>query len=146
MLSSVRCGLRVMPEDCDAVLVVLGDQPGITADVIVALVQAYFESGCGIAIPTHNGRRGHPLMFAMHYRDEILNNYDDIGLHGLLHAHPQDVCEIEFPTTNVIDDMDLPEDYDREKRLFQLRQFGKRAGWDDPEMDIYDDLDPRRKS
>jgi hypothetical protein len=24
-----------------------------------------------------------------------------------------------------------------------LRQAGKRAGWDDPEMDIYNDLDPR---
>jgi len=33
-----------------------------------------------------------------------------------------------------------------QERLFQLQQFGKRAGWDDPEMDIYDDLDPRRKS
>jgi len=33
-----------------------------------------------------------------------------------------------------------------QERLFHLEQFGKRAGWDDPEMDIYDDLDPRRKS
>jgi hypothetical protein len=32
------------------------------------------------------------------------------------------------------------------ERLFQLEQFGKRAGWDDPEMNIYDDLDPRRQS
>ena len=114
MLSSVRCGLRVMPEDCDAVLVVLGDQPGITADVIVVLMQAYFESGCGIATPTHNGRRGHPLLFAMRYRDEILTRYDDVGLRGLLQAHPEDVCEVEFPAPNVIDDMDLPEDYERE--------------------------------
>lgn len=27
-----------------------------------------------------------------------------------------------------------------------LIEFGRRAGWDDPEMDIYNDLDPRRKS
>jgi hypothetical protein len=33
-----------------------------------------------------------------------------------------------------------------QEREFQLQQFGKRAGWDDPEMDIYDELDPRRKS
>ncbi len=32
-----------------------------------------------------------------------------------------------------------------QERLFQLEQFGKRAGWDDPEMDVYDDLDPRRR-
>jgi len=33
-----------------------------------------------------------------------------------------------------------------QERQFQLQQFGKRAGWDDPEMDIYNDLDPRRQS
>ena len=33
-----------------------------------------------------------------------------------------------------------------QERAFHLRQFGRRAGWDDPEMDVYDDLDPRRGS
>ena len=33
-----------------------------------------------------------------------------------------------------------------QERLFQLQSFGKRAGWDDPGMDVYDDLDPRRTS
>jgi hypothetical protein len=32
-----------------------------------------------------------------------------------------------------------------QEKLFQLQQFGQRAGWDDPAMDVYDDLDPRRK-
>lgn len=32
-----------------------------------------------------------------------------------------------------------------EERKFQLQEFGKRAGWDDPLMDIYEDLDPRRQ-
>jgi hypothetical protein len=32
------------------------------------------------------------------------------------------------------------------ERLQHLKQFGKRAGWEDPAMDCYDDLDPRRKS
>jgi hypothetical protein len=33
-----------------------------------------------------------------------------------------------------------------QERLFQFREFGRRAGWDDPEMDVYNDLDPRRPS
>jgi hypothetical protein len=33
-----------------------------------------------------------------------------------------------------------------EERLNHLRQFGRRAGWDDPAMDVYDDLDPRRNT
>ena len=30
-----------------------------------------------------------------------------------------------------------------QERLAQLQQVGKRAGWDDPAMDVYDELDPR---
>ena len=33
-----------------------------------------------------------------------------------------------------------------QERQYLLEQFGRRAGWDDPEMDVYDELDPRRKS
>lgn len=28
---------------------------------------------------------------------------------------------------------------------FALREMGRRAGWDDPSMDVYDALDPRKQ-
>ncbi len=31
------------------------------------------------------------------------------------------------------------------EQIHLLRAAGLRAGWDDPEMDLYHDLDPRRK-
>src|SRR5215470_786039 len=31
MLSSIRCGIRAVPSDCEAALVILGDQPRIDA-------------------------------------------------------------------------------------------------------------------
>lgn len=33
-----------------------------------------------------------------------------------------------------------------QERQFHLQEFGRRAGWDDPAMDLYDDLDPRPKT
>ena len=33
-----------------------------------------------------------------------------------------------------------------EEQTALLIEFGLRAGWDDPEMDVYNDLDPRRGS
>jgi molybdenum cofactor cytidylyltransferase len=112
MLSSVRCGLRAIPDE-GAVLVALGDQPGITSDVIALVVRTFFESGRGIVVPTYNGRRGHPLLFSLRYREEILRCYGDVGLRGLLAAHPEDVCEVDAAHPGVLEDMDLPEDYDR---------------------------------
>ena len=38
---------------------------------------------------------------------------------------------------------DTPLTHDEKRSLFI--QAGLRAGWDDPEMDVYNDLDPRRQ-
>jgi molybdenum cofactor cytidylyltransferase len=113
MLSSVRCGLTAMPGDCAAALVALGDQPGISADVVAGLVRSFRSGDRGIVVPTHKGRRGHPLLFAMRYREKILTGYEDRGLRGLLDAHPQDVLEVEVSAPGILEDLDVPEDYRR---------------------------------
>ncbi len=113
MLSSVRCGLRALPP-CEGVLVALGDQPSITTELIDDLVAAFDASGKGIVMPTHKGRRGHPIVFSMDYRDEVLTRFDEVGLRGLPHAHPDDVLEVEVATSAVLADVDDPDDYRRE--------------------------------
>ena len=113
MLHSVRCGLIAMPEECAAAIVALGDQPGITADVVAGLIRSFHTTGRGIVVPTYKGKRGHPLLFAMHYRNEILTRHDGRGLRGLLEAHPQEVFELEVAEAGILEDVDLPEDYRR---------------------------------
>ena len=114
MLSSIRCGLRALPAECDAVLVVLGDQPSVTPQLIATLIDAYAGApGRGIVVPAHNGRRGHPLLLAARYRDEVLHAHDGIGLHGLLQAHENDVLEIAVSDDGVVSDVDVPDDYRR---------------------------------
>ena len=115
MLSSVRCGLRALPPECEAILVALGDQPSINADLIARIVNAFCVSGRGIIVPAYGGKRGHPLLFAARYCEEILTRYDDLGLRGLLQAHPKDVFELPADTAGVLSDMDYPEDYRREQ-------------------------------
>jgi molybdenum cofactor cytidylyltransferase len=114
MLSSVRCGLRVLPQQAEAVMIALGDQPAITSELVDETVRAFRSTDKGILVPVYAGRRGHPLLFAKHYRDEILTSFDDVGLRGLLHAHPADVFELNASTSAVLSDMDRPEDYRRE--------------------------------
>jgi molybdenum cofactor cytidylyltransferase len=113
MLSSVRCGLAAASEQCRAVLVVLGDQPGISRILIADLVRAFRSGGKGIVVPTYGGRRGHPILFSVKHRDEVLHSYDDVGLRGLSRSHPDDVLEMQASTAEVLEDMDVPEDYRR---------------------------------
>jgi len=114
MLSSVRCGLRALPADSEAVLVALGDHPSITAGLVARIVQASRDSGRGIVVPVYGGKRGHPLLFCARYFQEVLARYDDLGLRGLLRAHPEDVFELPADSASVLSDMDYPQDYQRE--------------------------------
>jgi molybdenum cofactor cytidylyltransferase len=114
MLSSVRCGLVNLPEKCRAVLVVLGDQPSITTELVDQMLKSFAKTDKSILVPLHKGKRGHPILFSSHYRNEILTHYSDVGLRGLLHSHPDDIYELNVFNASVLCDMDYPEDYRRE--------------------------------
>jgi molybdenum cofactor cytidylyltransferase len=113
MLHSVRCGLRALPQESAAAMVALGDQPDVTAEVIAEMIRSFHTAGRGIVVPTYAGKRGHPLLFSMRYRDEVLTRHEGRGLRGLLDAHPRDVFQLEVPSAGILEDVDLPEDYRR---------------------------------
>jgi molybdenum cofactor cytidylyltransferase len=117
MLSSVRCGLKSLPEKCRFVMVVLGDQPSISTELIDQMLKSFAATEKDILVPLYQGKRGHPILFSVKYRDEIMMHYDDMGLRGLMHEHSEEVFELEVPTASVLCDMDYPEDYRRELGL-----------------------------
>lgn len=119
MLSSVRRGLRALPKQCKTVLVAIGDQPSITSKLVDSMIQSFETSGKQILVPCYDGKRGHPILFSVHYRQEILMCYDDVGLRGLLHTHPEEVFELTVSSSSVLSDMDVPEDYRRELSAMQ---------------------------
>jgi molybdenum cofactor cytidylyltransferase len=124
MLGSVRRGLTAVAADSEAVLVVLGDQAGISGLVVTELVRAFRSGGRGIVVPTFDRKRGHPILFSASYGEEVLREYDEVGLRGLLQAHPEDVAEIPVSTREVIEDIDVPEDYRRMRSRLSTRQSG----------------------
>ena len=116
MLSSVRRGLQALPQTVETILVSPGDQPSIGAGLIRQLLAAFRSSGRNILVPVHDGRRGHPLVFAGHYRDELLTSYNGIGLRGLLQTHATAVREWHTNDAAVLEDLDTPTDYRRAQR------------------------------
>lgn len=121
MLSSVRCGLAALDQQCRAVLVALGDQPSVTSKLIDLMIRSFAETEKKILVPFHNGRRGHPVLFSTDYRNEILTQYDDLGLRGLLQAHHEEVFELNVSSSSVLSDMDYPKDYQRELALIEKK-------------------------
>jgi molybdenum cofactor cytidylyltransferase len=119
MLSSVRRGLRALPQPCEKVLVALGDQPAITSELVDHMVESLSTTDKGILVPLYRGKRGHPILFSIHYRNEIMTSFDDVGLRGLLQSHPNGILELSVTTPAVLSDIDSPEDYRRELASFE---------------------------
>jgi len=111
MLSSVQAGFKALPAEAEAAVVMLGDQPFLPARVVDALVEAYGESRKGMVIPAFHGRRGHPVLVDLKYRDEVLALDPADGLRQLMRAHPEDIHEVEVEDANILRDLDVPEDY-----------------------------------
>lgn len=117
MLSSIQAGFRALPNDAEAAVIMLGDQPAVPARVLDALIRAYRERRLGIAVPVHAGKRGHPVLVGAKYKDEVLGLDPAIGLRQLLRAHPEDVLEVAVPDEAVLEDIDRPGDYRKEADL-----------------------------
>jgi len=116
MLSSVRCGLRALPATVGTIVVAPGDQPSIGPGLIGQMLAAFRASARSILVPVHNCTCGHPLVFAGHYRNELLTSHDGVGLRGLLRAHAAEVGEWLTDDGAVLEDLDTPAAYCRAQR------------------------------
>ena len=128
MLSSIKTGLALLSPNEDAALIALVDQPMITKDIINTLIDAYAAGGKGVALPTYEGKRGHPIIIAAKYFDDVMRLDEDSpeGLRQFIDGRRGDTLEVPVSTSAVIEDIDLPEDYERlSKRVKPLYEFHK---------------------
>ncbi len=113
MLSSIQCGLRALPDDAAAALIVLADQPLVPAEALRAVLEAGKAGTKGLVVPVYRGRRGHPLLVSLSYRSEVARLDPEIGLRQLLARHPDDILEVEVEDSDLLEDVDTPADYRR---------------------------------
>ena len=111
MSSSIKCGLSHISEAADGVMIVLGDQPLIEKETIDLLIKKHRQSERGIILPVYKGIRGHPVIFKMKYKDELLRLTGDIGGKQIVERHPSDVLEVEVDYESVVISIDAESDY-----------------------------------
>ena len=113
MVTSVQSGVRAADPESAGYLICLGDQPDLNTEVVARIIHCSQSSGAGIVVPTHDGRRGHPVYIRRGYRDEILALPADLGLNTVTGRHAGDTLEIEVDAAEVLEDLDTPADYAR---------------------------------
>ena len=109
MASSLRAGLRALPADADAVVVVLGDMPMVSAAHIDRLIAAFDPVRGNIVVPMKDGRRGNPILWPRRFFDEMQQVQGDVGARGLLQRHADRIDVVPCDDEAIFADVDTPE-------------------------------------
>jgi nicotine blue oxidoreductase len=62
--ASLRCGLRALPDELEAAVVVLADGPDLAPEAVDRVVEVWRESAAEVVAATYGGNRGHPVLLA----------------------------------------------------------------------------------
>jgi molybdenum cofactor cytidylyltransferase len=95
MSSSIRAGLSEIISD-DAVLIMLCDQPFVTADVLDNLIDTYHKTGMPIVASDYGATRGVPALFSKELFTELTSLTADEGARRIIAKHPEMVATIAF--------------------------------------------------
>lgn len=108
--TSLKVGLRAVPEDIDGVIVCLGDMPRVKATHIDRLIAAFNPlEGRAICVPTFTGKRGNPVLWGAQFLEEMQEVAGDVGARHLIGAHGELVAEVPIDDDGVLVDVDTPE-------------------------------------
>ena len=112
--SSLRIGLQALAFDVDAVIVLLADQPLITATDIADLIEAFKSRGeRQMVVPRVDGEPGNPIILDAALRNEWLAG--DVSATGQRwrNANPKRVHWFDASNDHYCVDIDTPEDMAR---------------------------------
>ena len=109
MITSFQTGIRALPPGSAGAVLFLVDNPLVQPVTTDALVERFQANR--IIIPTFQGRRGHPVLFASEILEEILALPSSVGANTILARDPARVIEVPLNAPEVLADIDTPEQY-----------------------------------
>jgi molybdenum cofactor cytidylyltransferase len=108
--SSIASGLSAVDPRSGVLVLMLGDQPGVTAATVRALISGRGE-GTPLAVCRYDDGRGHPLAFGRSLFGELGELHGDKAVWKLLDRHAADVVEVRIPGP-IPPDVDTRADYE----------------------------------
>jgi len=117
--TSLRAGLAALPPDVAAALMVLGDQPYVSPELITRLLCRWQETGARLVAPAYEGAWGNPILFARSLFPELCAVTGDRGGRDVVRRHADELALVEVDTSLYFADIDTPADYVRALQFFQ---------------------------
>ncbi|HZU67880.1 MAG TPA: nucleotidyltransferase family protein [Ktedonobacteraceae bacterium] len=132
MSTSMRLGIQMLTANgytkgernyfVDSALVVLGDQPLLTQQVIDSLITIYRRTGKRIVAPVYDGKRGSPVLFDRSLFPELLQIEGDEGGRKVVENHKKEVELVEISDAMANYDVDTWEAYQQVLAAWERKQ------------------------
>lgn len=106
--SSIAAALGAVDPRCEVLVLMLGDQPGVTPATVGALLGG--RGSAALAVCRYEDGRGHPLAFARCMFGDLAVLHGDKGVWRLLDRRADDVAEVAVPGPIPLD-VDTQDDY-----------------------------------
>jgi molybdenum cofactor cytidylyltransferase len=115
MASSLREGLSALDPQTGGALIILGDQPFVRPQTLHQIMAGYHRSGAQIVIPSHQGKRGNPVLLSRSVFPEVMALEGDTGCRAIFPSHLEAILKVEVEDPGILLDIDNQDDYDRLK-------------------------------
>ena len=112
LAGSVKTGIGAVPAESDGAIVCLGDMPQVDSGLIDKLLAAFDpERGALVVVPSIDGRRGNPVVWARRFFNDLLAITGDIGARHLIGQYAEAVVEVPLSGDAALTDVDTPESF-----------------------------------
>jgi len=111
MLSSLQCGLHVLPAETEAVMFTPVDHPHLLAATLEKLAAQFETERAPVTVPTYHGEHGHPVCIARALAHELLALPPIAMASDVIHKYVSRTSYIEVDDPAVTTDVDDPGAY-----------------------------------
>ena len=105
-IGSLRASLRVLDDSVEGVSFCPVDHPLIHEDTVRKLIDMFRQSQAPLIVPTHNGKRGHPVLFGRVLFEELLSDALPEGARTVVHRHVDETVSVPVDDEGTVIDID----------------------------------------
>jgi molybdenum cofactor cytidylyltransferase len=90
------------------------DQPEVSVRTVERLVEEFRNGDASVVVPTHEGRRGHPVLFRRDVFEQLLNAPIEVGARAVVREQQElgMLLEVSVDDAAILKDIDTPEAYE----------------------------------
>jgi molybdenum cofactor cytidylyltransferase len=110
--TSLGAGIRAVPPEAGAAVVLLADMPFVTADMISGVVEAYRDSGPALVISDYGGVQAPPTLYDRSLFAELLEAHGEGCGKRVVERHAAQAARVAWPAA-ALTDVDRPGDLER---------------------------------